>query len=371
VKPTASLTLGSSRYDAHLNALTVVLATLPAPGVCRAVLPYAAEVTAVPGDPASVDLTGLELASGGLGGLAGAALGAVGGGGLGGALGGLAGLAGGAPPGRVLTGTVRSVRRGLGGTEVEIADAGAALAAYRPATTFTATTAADVVSALAGDAGAATGRVELDLPLAAYVADQARTAAEHVARLATLAGGVATVGADGALNATPLADEPTVALRHGREVLAYDVTGSRETTAPPVAVGNGPAGAAAAPNALRPTPDPLPEGVPEAGTGAVWEAFASLRTPAAALAATGALQARTTARAGRVRARCVLVPSLRPGDVVEVQDLPLGLSEGPWLLTRVEHRLGAGGVTELDGVRAVAAGGGLLAALAGAIGSLL
>jgi hypothetical protein len=368
------VTLGSSRYDAHLGSLTVVLSTLPAPGVCRAVLPYAVEVSAVPGDAASVDLTGLELASGGMAGLAGAAAGAIGGGlgavagALGGALGG-----GGAPPGRVLTGTIRGVRRGLAGTEVEIADAGADLAAYRPATTFTATTATDVATALIGDAGATAGRVELDLALASYVADQSRTAAEHVARLATLAGGIATVAPDGSVMATPLADEADTALRHGREVLAYD---ARDRAAPAVAyvaVGNGPAGAAAAPNALRPTVDPLPEGVDDPGKDAVWEPFAALRTPSAALTASGALQAQADARAGRVRARCVLVPTLRPGNVVEVQDLPAGMPPGPWLVTRVEHRLvpGAGGTTDFDGVRAVASGGGLLGALAGAIGGLL
>ena len=373
MKPTASVTLGSSRYDAHLASVTVVLRALPAPGVCRAVLPFAVPVGAAAGDDGLVDLTGLDLApggGGGLGGLAGAAAGAVGLGGAADMLGG----GGGAPPGRVLTGKIRAVRRGLAGTEVEIADAGADLAAYRPATTYTATTAGDVVGALVGDAGASAGRVELDLPLASYVADQSRTAAEHVARLATLAGGLATVAADGSVLATPLAAEADTALKHGREVLAYDARDRAAPSAKYVAVGAGPAGAAAAQDALRPTVTALPEGVPDPGADAVWEPYASVRTPGAAKTATGALQAQADALAGRVRARCVLIPSLRPGAIVTVQDLPDGVPAGPWLVTRVEHRLvpGVGGTTDFDGVKAVAnGGGGLLGDLAGAVGALL
>jgi hypothetical protein len=58
--------------------------------------------------------------------------------------------------------------------------------------------------------------------------------------------------------------------------------------------------------------------------------------------------------------------------VVDVQQLPKPLSGGPWLLERVQHRLGPqrAGETLLEGVSAAPAAG-LLGALAGAIGGLL
>jgi hypothetical protein len=60
--------------------------------------------------------------------------------------------------------------------------------------------------------------------------------------------------------------------------------------------------------------------------------------------------------------------------VIEIQELPNGLSGGPWMLTRVEHRLSptAGGATIFEGVNAGDVGfGGVLGALAGAVGGLL
>ena len=66
----------------------------------------------------------------------------------------------------------------------------------------------------------------------------------------------------------------------------------------------------------------------------------------------------------RLHALCWLQPGLRPGTVIEVQDLPGSLSGGPWLITRVHHVLApeAGGTTTLDAV----AGGSSLDSLLGA-----
>ena len=57
---------------------------------------------------------------------------------------------------------------------------------------------------MASDAGVDLGDVDVDLDLAAYAAHQGRTAAEHVAYLATLAGALATINANGELDVGPM-----------------------------------------------------------------------------------------------------------------------------------------------------------------------
>jgi hypothetical protein len=322
--PSAAATLGNLRYEARLAEVTVSLAALPGVGSARMLLPPAVEVSASPGDRAVVELAGGEAGAG---------------------------------PDTVLTGTVRVLRRGLAATEVLVADAGAELAALRPASTYTGSSAAEVARALLGDAGVTAGRVSLDLGLGLYVATQTRTAAEHLGRLAALAGGIAVVGPDGSVDAVPLPDQASAALGYGRELLDYELRQLPAPAARLVAVGHGPAGAAGAPGALRPSSDPLPAGAPAPGAGAVWRPEPTLRTPGAATAASKALEAAGAAEASRMRATCWLLPTLRPGIVVEVQGLPDGVAGGPWLLTHVEHRLspGAAGATLLRG-RAAGAG---------------
>jgi hypothetical protein len=230
-----------------------------------------------------------------------------------------------------------------------------------------------VVSALAGDAGATIGRLDLDLALVAYAAHQGRTAAEHVAALAELAGAVASVDAGGALTVGTPAPAAGLALRHGREIVACEVDDWPGSPARRAPVGFGPAGSAQAPGALRHTDAALPASAPAAGPGAVRLPAAVLRTPAAAVAAGQAANRRRAAEAARVRVRGFLLPALRPGETVDLQDLPTPLAGGPWLVTAVTHRLDAdaGGVTTFE---ARAAGGGL-ADLAGsalaAVGGLL
>src|SRR5581483_8916713 len=99
----------------------------------------------------------------------------------------------------VLVGTVRSVRRGFARTRVVAADASADLCALRSVSTFVGQAGGDVVARLCDEAGVTVGDNDLDLPLAAYAADQRRTVAEHVAYLAGLGGALATVDADNRL----------------------------------------------------------------------------------------------------------------------------------------------------------------------------
>ena len=62
---------------------------------------------------------------------------------------------------------------------------------------------------------------------------------------------------------------------------------------------------------------------------------------------------------------------LRPGLVIEVQEVPGSASGGPWLLTHVEHLLDGqrGAWTHFSGISTE--GGGLVGALLGLVGGLL
>jgi hypothetical protein len=202
--PTAKLTLGNQVYDVHVAAVVASLALLPEAGRVRATLPAAAPIDAAPGDPAALELANGDVApSGGLGGLAGAAASALGGGGLGGAIGAVAGALGGAGGGgasnALLTGTLWSLGHDIETAQALVADGGAALGGLRPASTYQRQSAKDVIRALADDAGVTVGTIDLDLPLAAYTAYQGRTAAEQIAALAALAGAIAWIDGEGAL----------------------------------------------------------------------------------------------------------------------------------------------------------------------------
>jgi hypothetical protein len=340
LSPATTITLGSLRYDTHVANVVVRLAAIPGVNACHVTLPAGVEVEANPGDRGVIEMDGGEGST------------------------------------TVLTGKVRSLQRRFFDIEAVVADASADLAALRPAVTYERQAARDVIRAVSQDAGVTTGTLDIDLPLAAYVADQGRTAAEHVALLARLAGALATVNTAGNLQVRQLPNaSPDLALRHGREVIAYQVTAGPGLQARRVVVGNGPAGTPDAPNALRHSPDMLPGNAPRPGRDALWAAMPLLRTPAAALAASEAAERQVAATGSRVHARCFLLPQLRPGSVVEVQDLPAGLSGGPWLITHVRHQLKpwAGGVTIFEGVSAGAGTGlgGLLGAALSAAGGLL
>ncbi len=215
------------------------------------------------------------------------------------------------------------------------------------------------------------GNLDLDLPLPVYVAYQARTAAEHVALLTKLAGGIASFDADGNLNAVaPIPDQPDVALLYGREIKECSVRKRPDPAAQRFAIGAGAAGAIDDPTALVVSKDELPGNAASPGASAVWQAVSMLRTPDAASKASTALQFEDTARTHELVARAFLLPALRPGMVVDIQQLPSALADGPWLVTSVRHRLSPtrGGETRFTGTKAGSASslaGSLLSAAAG------
>jgi hypothetical protein len=337
--PTVSATLGNLRYDAQAIACSACLDLLPRGSSARLTLPGSVRFEAAPGDEASLQLDGGEGAN------------------------------------AVLGGQVRRVRRDVTTIEVELGDAGAALSAYRPACSFEKQSAAQIIRKLAADVSLRPGTLDLDLDLPAYIAHPGRNAAEHVAELARLAGAFAATGDDGSLEVRAMPEGPAdSALRFGREILQYTVSDEAVANGQTFAIGAGPAGSASAPDALRPATGFLPASAGEGGPGVIRLPTPVLRTPAAAAGASDAFSRSASARGKRLAAVCFLLPALRPGQVIEVQDLPEPLAGGPWFVTRVEHRVEHGaGQTRLEAHSVATSSllGALLGAASAAIGSLL
>ena len=337
--PALSLTLGSLRYDTHAACASICLALLPRGNSAEVVLPSKVRFEASTGDKAVVSLDGGTGAQ------------------------------------TVLTGKVYSIRREFELIRVTMTDV-ADLAGYRPSATLDGQDAKAVVSKLAQDVSITTGDVDIDLDLAVYVAHPSRTAAEHIAKLAEFAGGIAYSDGVGSLNVKQKPSGPAdSALKYGREVVSYETRSSGALSPQRFAMGFGPAGSGGAPDALRPSVDAIPGSAADGGAG-VWRMPTPLlRVPSAANTASDAFQGMAAAQSERFTADCFLLPELRPGNVIEVQELPQGLSSGPWLVTRVQHSFERGfGRTRLWGETASAGpslSGGLLGAVAGAVGGLL
>jgi hypothetical protein len=337
--PALSVTLGNLRYDTHVASANICLAFLPRGNSAEVALPSNVRFEAATGDKGLISLDGGEGAN------------------------------------TVLTGKVHSIRREFDFIRVIIADT-ADLAAYRPSETLEGQDAKSVVNTLASDVSVSTNDVDIDLDLAVYVAHPCRTAAEHIALLAELGGSIAYAEGDGSLNVKQRPSGPaSAALKYGREVVTYETRSAGALSPKRFAMGFGPAGSGGADGALRPSVSAIPGSAEDGGVG-VWRMTAPLmRVPSAATTASGALQSGAAAQTERVTANCFLLPSLRPGTVIEVQELPDGLSTGPWLLTCVQHTFDRGsGTTRFWGETASASSsllGDLLGAAAGAIGGLL
>jgi hypothetical protein len=340
LSPAYSLTIGSKRWTEQVVRLEVRLDAAPLVDVVTARFPAAAPVDAATGDPVILRLDGGEGAT------------------------------------DVFTGSVTSIRRDGRTTTVSAVDAGGILAAFRPATTFEQATVGTVIGDLCADAGVDTGSIEDGPTLAFYAADPGRTALEHVARLAGWAGALASVNAAGELGAQVVTGtDPDVALRYGRDVLELEAI---ERSAPVdsfVVAGEAGAGDAGQPEALRPASDFFGGSRPDGPSRtSVWAYEPALRTAATARTASASLTRLYTSGRKRALLHGLLQPMLRPGTVLQVQDVPDGLPGGPFWLDRVSHTLGPAGAT----TRArLWTGGdafdpaGLLGSLAGAVGGLL
>jgi Phage tail baseplate hub (GPD) len=338
--PAYELTLGSQIWKEQALEIRVGLAAAPLVDALTVRLPAAAPLSAAPGDPVSLTLDSGERKT------------------------------------TVFTGAVDSIRRGFDEIRVTALDAGGVLARYRPSATYEQVNAATVIRNLAGDAGLSTSDLDDGVDLAFYIADPSRTAWEHVARLAAWSGAMASVSSDNEVRAVVIdATQAHVALRYGREILSLQADDAASAVDAWVVAGDGGAGSAAAPEALRPSTDFFAGHRPDGPSLAHrWRFEPALRTTRAAGSAGAALQRQYAASRHSGRLRTFLQPTLRCGSVIEIQDLPAGLPAGPMWLARVDHVLGERGATTT--VRFFKGGDtfdplALLGPLAGAIGGLL
>ena len=332
-----SATLGSLRYDGGVVRARLESALAPGVGSARIVLPRDIREESAVDDDVVVELTGES-------GTAEQAFG----------------------------GTVTALRRATTATSVVAADSSGTLAQCRLGASYDQRTAKAVIGAMAHDAGIEVGSLGLDLPLVGYIADQGRTAWEHIGRIAGWAGAIATTDAEGRLVVIPSPSAPAqLALRYGREIATLRVVARRGTIGGALSfVGSGPSGSAGAPDARVETTATLPADLAPPGPSLVRRAAPALRTPAAASSATAAARGEST---DRLYAECWLVPQIRAGSTIEIADAPQQRAEGPWLVTRVVHEVGPGprGRTRIEARGLAGAGGSLLDAALNAVGSLL
>ena len=213
---------------------------------------------------------------------------------------------------------------------------------------------ADVVQDLASQAGAEVDQVEGDTNLPAYAVDDRRPVWDHLLALARLTG--ADVGASpaGALRfVPPKRGSADWRLRHGADVLSWS-GGAAHRSQPeevPAIAAYGAASEAGAEQWHWVLRSPSPS-----GDGPL-QVVAALRTIDAAETMQRSLAQR--AARGGFAGRLALVgrPAVRPGDLVQVSDLP-GSNPGTLRVRAVTHRLDArsGFVTTLT-VEAAGAGG--------------
>jgi len=340
LRPAYSLTVGTQRWTEQLLELDIRLEAAPMLDVVSIRMPARAPVSAGVGDAVALAVDGGE--------------GSV----------------------DVFTGKVDSIRHELDGIRIAAMNGGADLARYRPAVTYEKVTVATVIGNLCGDVNVDVADLETGPVLAFFAADPSRSALDHVARVAAWAGALARMSADNRLQATVLnATSPGIALRYGREITATRQGRAASWLDAVVIAGEGGAGDASDPAALRPTTDFFAGNRPAGPSSrALWLFEPALRTPAAARTAGAALERRY--RSSRIRAglRTYLLPALRPGAVVQIQGLPDGLDGGPFWVDRVHHRLSRqGAVSEArlwgggDTFEPSSLLGSLAGALAGAI----
>jgi len=340
LQPNYTLNLGSQKWTQQVLRMELQLATAPLIDTLTIRLPVAAPLSAGIGDTVELRLNSGEKEA------------------------------------KVFTGVVDSIRRGFEDIRVSALNAGAKLARFRPGVSYEQITAGNVVRNLCSDAGVDTGSIEDGVSLAFYVADPSRTALEHVARVCDWSGAIARVSENNEVESVVVnATQPDVAVKYGREVLSAWQWKLTSQTKSFVVAGESGAGDTSSNDALRPTTDFFGGNRPDGPSPiARWSSEPALRTTDAAGTAGSALQRAYDSSRETGRMDAFLQPDLRPGTILQIQDLPEDLPSGPLWLYRVEHCVGPQGAR----TRAFFHKGGdafnpqsLLGSLTSAVGSLL
>jgi len=239
----------------------------------------------------------------------------------------------------VFTGEIIAVRRTPAALRLEALSATIALSRLRQSRTYLDQTIADIVNDLASFVG--TDDVTADVKLSAYSIDDRRTVWAHILELATLAGAEAGVSASGTIRFVPAGTSPvTHTLRYGATLLSWDIQTIASPHVPKVFA----SGAASEQGAERwhwLARDPVGEGTEPARLIGSFHT----RDAADALAKTLGDAAKRATTRGSIR--LVGEPTLRPGDVVELKDLP-GDASGSFRILTLRHIFNphAGFVTE-------------------------
>ena len=339
ILPTYSLDLGSQRFTEQAIEITVTLALAPVVDCLTVTFPAAVKLSAAAGDPAVIK------------------------------------LANGEKDGPVFAGTIEAIHRSFDAVRVRALNSGGLLVRVRPAVTYDQVSAGDVVKGLCDEAGVTAGDVEDGVDLAYYAADPSRNAYEHIARVCDWSGAIARVTTDDELETLVLdASAASAALKFGRELLSMDYAARAERVDSFVVAGESGAGSTSAPKALKLVSDFFGGSRPDGPSAkARWASEPALRTAKSAASAGASRQRNYGASRARGYFNAFLQPDLRPGTVVEIQDLPDGFPSDLIWLRRVRHVIGqAGGVTRAnfckggDAFDPLALLGSLAGAIAGA-----
>ena len=234
----------------------------------------------------------------------------------------------------VWSGEVTAVAAHADGVVIEGLAATVALSRRRLSQTYLDQSVADIVRDLAGSA--VVDQVEGDTNLSAYVVDDRRSVWSHLLDLAALVGADVGASAAGGLRFTPArTGSANAKLRYRADVVSWSGGNAPEPDAPGVAA----YGAASESGAdqwhwiLR---SPTASG----GAGGPLLVVPALRTRDAADAMSRALASRAQRAGVRGRLRTPGRGGARPGDLVEVSDLPSG-DLGTLRVLAVEHVLDA------------------------------
>jgi len=250
----------------------------------------------------------------------------------------------------ILTGEIVGAGGIPSGMRLEAVSATIALSRTRRSQTYISQTVADIVNDLASEVDI--DEVSADLTLSGYCVDQRRTVWGHLVELAALAGADLGCSASGGLRFVPPTSGPgSFSFLFGATVLDWRL----ENLMPPPVPKIAPQGAASDQGSDKwhwILHDPVGEGAdPTLIVGA-------FHTRDAADALAKAIEARAARAAVRGAVRLVGEAGLRPGEVIEIDDLP-GPVAGPFRLLNVRHRFDTRQGFYTDVTVESAGGGGL------------
>jgi len=340
LQPAYSLVLGSQRWIEQAIEIDLRCEIAPVVNTMTARFPADAPISAQTGDEAILELDGGEQNQ------------------------------------AVFAGKIFSIQRTYRETRITALDAGGILAQHRPAVTFEQISAGNLIRNLCGDIGVEVASVVEGDPLTFYVVDPARNAYEHSAKISGWLGAIVRITNDGKVESLVVnAAQPELALRFGRELISISQSDWSSFVEGFTVAGESGVGSSSVPEAHRPTTDFYAGNRPKGPSPTRrWHWEPSLRTVQAAATA-GAAWARdyaTRRKPGKLEA--FLLPQLQVGSVIEIQELPDFLAQGPLWVDRVRHRLSRSAATTMARFYQVDTNFdpmSLLGSAVGALGSLL